>query len=58
MTLVDTSVWVDHLRHGDTALAAALLGGTWLWTRDKRLHAVAHELGLAHVEAPAHGAPH
>lgn len=128
MTLVDTSVWIDHLRHGDAGLAAALLagqvlahpwvvgelacgnlraraevlallqalpatpvatdrealflidsqalmgcgigyvdvhllaaarlGGARLWTRDKRLHAVAHELGLAHAEAPAHGAPH
>ncbi|MBX9612202.1 MAG: type II toxin-antitoxin system VapC family toxin [Burkholderiales bacterium] len=128
MTLVDTSVWVDHLRHGDAALASALLAGqvqvhpwvvgelacgklraraevlgllqalpvtpvatdqealflidghalmgrgigyvdvhllaatrlagTRLWTRDKRLHAVAQELGLAHVQAPARGAPH
>jgi len=118
--LVDTSVWIDHLRHGDTELAAALqagqlgmhpfvvgelacgdlraraevlgllqalphiavatdmevlffmdehalmgrgigyvdvhllasarLGGALLWTRDKRLHATAAELGLAHTE--------
>ena len=120
MMLVDTSVWIDHLRHGDAALTAALeagqvwmhsfvlgelacgnlrsrvevlgllqalppmpvssdkevlffidqhelmgrgigyidvhllasarLGGTQLWTRDKRLHTVAAELGLAHPE--------
>ena len=117
--LVDTSVWIDHLRHGDSELAAALeagqvdmhpfvvgelacgnlrartevmgllqalppiavatdnevlffidehklmgrgigyvdahlltsarLGGAMLWTRDKRLHATAAELGLAHA---------
>ena len=28
MILVDTSVWVDHLRRGDTALALALNAGT------------------------------
>jgi len=120
MMLVDTSVWVDHFRHGDAALAAALeagqvwmhsfvlgelacgnlkaraevlgllqalppmplstdkevlffidehqlmgrgigyidahllastrLGSATLWTRDKRLHIVATELGLAHVQ--------
>ena len=120
MTLADTSVWIDHLRHGDAALTAALeagqvwmhsfvlgelacgnlrsrvevlgllqalppvpvstdkevlffidqhelmgrgigyldvhllasarLGGTQLWTRDKRLRTVAAELGLAHPE--------
>ncbi len=120
MILVDTSVWIDHLRQGDTQLAAALeagqvsvhpfvvgelacgnlraraevlgllqalppilvatdkevlffmdahsvmgrgigyvdvhllasarLGGALLWTRDKRLHAVAAELGMAHAE--------
>ena len=120
MMLVDTSVWIDHFRQGDAALATALeagqvgmhsfvlgelacgnlhsraevlsllqalppmpvstdkevlffidqhelmgrgigyvdvhllasarLGGTLLWTRDKRLHAVATELGLAHAE--------
>ena len=27
MMLVDTSVWIDHLRHGDTELAAALQAG-------------------------------
>ena len=120
MMLVDTSVWIDHLRHGDAALTAALeagrvwmhsfvlgelacgnlcsrvevlgllqalppmpvstdkevlffidqhelmgrgigymdvhllasarLGGAQLWTRDKRLHTVAAQLGLAHPE--------
>ena len=120
MILVDTSVWIDHLRQGNTQLAAALeavhvrvhpfvvgelacgtlraraevvgllqalppilvatdkeilffmaeqnlmgrgigyvdvhllasakLGGALLWTRDKRLHAVATELGMAHTE--------
>ena len=119
--LVDTSVWIDHLRHGDAALTAALeagqvwmhsfvlgelacgnlrsrvevlgllqalppmpvstdkevlffidqhelmgrgigyidvhllasarMGGTQLWTRDKRLHTVVAELGLAHPES-------
>ena len=120
MMLVDTSVWIDHLRHGDAELATALqagqvsvhpfvvgelacgnlraraevlgllqalppiplatdkevlffmdkhtlmgrgigyldmhllasvrLGGALLWTRDKRLHAIATELGVAHTE--------
>jgi predicted nucleic acid-binding protein len=27
MILIDTSVWVDHLRGGDTALGALLVGG-------------------------------
>lgn len=118
--LVDTSVWIDHLRHGDAQLTQALqtgavsmhpfvvgelacgslrarsevlgllqalpravvasdkevlffmdahaimgrgigyidmhllasarLGGGRLWTRNKRLHAIAAELGLAHTE--------
>lgn len=118
--LVDTSVWINHLRHGDAELTAALqagqvgmhplvvgelacgnlrarsevlgllqalpplpvatdkevlffmdghalmgrgigyvdmhllastrLGGALLWTRDKRLHAIAAGLGLAYTE--------
>ncbi len=43
MILVDTSVWIDHLR-----AAAALADDGALWTRDRRLAAVAAELGLAH----------
>jgi predicted nucleic acid-binding protein len=27
VTLVDTSVWIDHFRHGDAELAAALQAG-------------------------------
>ncbi len=120
MMLVDTSVWVDHLRQGDAQLAAALqagqvrvhpfvvgelacgnlraraevlgllqalppilvatgkevlffvdeqtlmgrgigyvdvhllasarLGGALLWTRDKKLHTIAAELGMAYIE--------
>ena len=120
MILVDISVWIDHLRHGDAELTTALeagqvdmhpfvvgelacgnlraraeilgllhalppiavatdnevlffieehalmgrgigyvdahllasarLGGAMLWTRDKRLHTTAAELGLAHAE--------
>ena len=123
MILVDTSVWIDHLRHGEASLAqallqmtvgihpfvvgemacgnlknrqevlqllqglpamqqaldpevmqlienkglmgrgigyvdahlcaSALLSGAQLWTRDKRLLAVAQELGLAWLE-PVH----
>jgi predicted nucleic acid-binding protein len=31
MMLVDTSVWIDHLRHGDAALMAALEAGqVWM----------------------------
>jgi predicted nucleic acid-binding protein len=38
--------WIDmHL------LASTLLAGrSWLWTRDRRLHAIADELGLAMPE--------
>lgn len=122
MILVDSSIWIDHLRHGDPALttllingqvlghpavvgelglgtlakrdevlgllanlpqtvpathaevmtfiarhrlfglgigyvdahllaATALTGAAVLWTRDKRLHATARTLGLAHLAA-------
>lgn len=125
MILVDTSVWVDHLRSGDARLAGllergavlghpfvvgeiacgnlarravtlgllqdlpmavvadahevlvfldhhqlhgkglgyvdvhllvatALTGGAALWTRDRRLHAVAHAVGCAHGGASPH----
>jgi len=37
MILVDTSVWIDHL----------LSGTAQLWTRDKRLAAVATDLGIS-----------
>jgi predicted nucleic acid-binding protein len=40
--LVDTSVCVEHLRSGNATLA-----GERLWTRDRRLAAVAVELDLA-----------
>ena len=48
MILVDTSVWIDHLRVIDAHLLAAvsLAGPARLWTRDKRLGAVAADLGL------------
>jgi predicted nucleic acid-binding protein len=32
-------------------LAAAAIGGAFLWTRDKRLREIATELGLAYLEA-------
>lgn len=35
-------------------VATALIGGARLWTRDRRLHAVAHELGCAHGGASPH----
>lgn len=46
MILVDTSVWVDHLRHGDSRLAERL--------EDRRLNAAALALGLAHAETAPH----
>ncbi|MBR0647698.1 hypothetical protein [Plastoroseomonas hellenica] len=45
MILVDTSVWVDHL-----LAATRLSAGAILWTRDRRLHAVADRWGLAMPE--------
>jgi len=32
-------------------LAAAAIGGSFLWTRDKRLREIATELGVAYLEA-------
>ena len=48
MILVDTSVWIDHLRVIDAHLLAAvsLAASARFWTRDKRLGAVATDLGL------------
>jgi predicted nucleic acid-binding protein len=48
LILVDTSVWVDHLRSGDAhLLAAARLSSCALWSRDRRLAAIAAEQGIA-----------
>jgi hypothetical protein len=52
MILVDTSVWIDHFRRGDPTLSELLTNGqptpdASLWTRDKRLRAVAERLSLA-----------
>lgn len=51
----------DHKLHGkgigyiDVHLvASAAMGGTKLWTRDRRLYAVATALGLAYPDASAH----
>ena len=49
MILVDTSVWVDHLRHGDTALADCLNAGRVL------AHPfVTGELALGNLRQAAH----
>ena len=61
MILVDTSVWIEHLRgtlpelsqcleQGTIAhlISSALLSQATLWTRDRRLAAVADELRLAY----------
>ena len=34
--------------------SVALTEGARLWTRDKRLHAVAHALGRAYQDSPTH----
>jgi predicted nucleic acid-binding protein len=51
MILVDTSIWIDHLRQGDAHLLDAVrrVPGTKLWTRDKRLLAVSSGLSLSHL---------
>jgi predicted nucleic acid-binding protein len=65
MILIDTSVWIDHLERHKLAgrgigyvdahllAAVAIDAPARLWTRDKRLRAIAEELGLGHAE-PAH----
>ena len=49
--LADTSIWVDHLRHGNvhmsSLLAAALIGRLQLWTLDQALRQAAGECGCA-----------
>jgi predicted nucleic acid-binding protein len=46
--LVDTSVWVEHLRTDDERLRTLLDGGEVLGqTRDRRLERIATECGLA-----------
>ena len=60
--LVDTAVWIDHLRRGDPILvglleqvtvavhpfASASASGERILTRDRRLQFAARDLGLAH----------
>ena len=41
MILVDTSVWIDDIPRARPES---------LWTLDRRLRAIAAELGIAHVE--------
>jgi hypothetical protein len=49
--LVDTTVWVDHLRRGDAVFVGPLVSadaaGEKLLTRDRRLTVAAESLGLA-----------
>lgn len=47
MRLVDTSLWVDHLRHALPELASARLTHRQLRTQDRRLLALAQQLGQA-----------
>ena len=56
-------VFIDHHKlHGKglgyvdmhLLVATALTGGATLWTRDRRLHAVAHEVGCAYGAASPH----
>jgi predicted nucleic acid-binding protein len=56
VTLVDTSVWIEHLRVADRQLAGLLLEeavlchpfvvGERVWTRDRRLAQAARRLGV------------
>ncbi len=51
MILVDTSVWIDHLRHGDDALIALLNDTAVL------MHPFVHgELACGNLKASAAGA--
>ncbi len=64
MILVDTLVWIDHLRQKDDhlvitllaghvlihLLASTKLSGATLWIRDKRLLIVAKEMNIAYPE--------
>jgi predicted nucleic acid-binding protein len=47
MILVDTAVWIDHLRWGNAIAATALAHPARLWTIDHKLARVASDLGLA-----------
>jgi predicted nucleic acid-binding protein len=44
--LVDTSVWIDHLRAGNQVLARLL------WTHDRRLKTAADRLRLSIAPPP------
>ncbi|WP_293883801.1 hypothetical protein [Sphingomonas sp.] len=46
MILVDSSVWIDHFRHDDPALSELLDKRQVLWTRNKRLRAIASRMSL------------
>jgi predicted nucleic acid-binding protein len=55
MTLVaERRLWSRGLGWVDVSLlAAAVIAGVRLWTRDRRLHAVVRDLGLAWEPSPA-----
>jgi predicted nucleic acid-binding protein len=48
MILVDTSVWIDHLRWPDARLGATLENGDVVMHPDRQLATVAARLDLAH----------
>jgi hypothetical protein len=62
MILADTSIWIDYLRGQNDRLMGRGIGwvdanllasvsqdSAKLWTRDKRLNAIAQDLNLVHV---------